>query len=1049
MCVTQNIYIQVTSLVLTNQDFTYIPANSFAKFLNLKNVDVSESKVDSIEEFAFDTNIKLKSFVASSNMLSHVPSLYRSQGPLKTLTMRNNQIISLDLSNFENLILLDIDYNLIDDANLYWALLTLPNLRYLSVNGNKLQHITKEMFAQQPNLTDLSLRNNQITRIDPASLDSLLKLTSVDLKENQFQEYRTEGWHFCHDINEGNLDFGLDDKATIGKNLKKDLTTESYCEQKISKDNILTNCKNVEGHLTCYGSIENILCDLFETDFKSVTFPFMKDMLENEVENFYQAETNSYFREINGKPNMTAYLSDLTLYGTKFDLSSLDDYVGYRTEKVTIQADTVFMRAPLKNPLTFKLNIRARIVSITEDIYMNMTRQQLFDETLPADQPVDNWALVEEKIIDVGNTSFSNRKQGFVEIQQVYTENLRSGKCSPGIFTVDQYQAEHGTDPEVFFDFVLMNLMRVAVRTLTNTRSNDHLALTIADHVISKTADKDIVADKQAYRVAQKLIRDKEVLLSDTKNVPFYTTDTIKDLAKIMFDQMSLYLRNETDINSKLDIALGRMADMNKHFEDAKLLREMYFQLELETLNEIWNSTDGAWHWNFNASRNMENEIQDSIQKNGEEMFEMQENELKEMLARAQDTVVSDQAVVDNYKAEFDRYSEEATMSLTLQRTLNNNTKTAGDIVDKENEAFNSAIDAWKTAQMLKALFGFLVALGGLVTMQPEIAGPAIAEGAAMAAEEGAAIEETMTALVEVLKALKAMEDMLNEISGVGDIDINIPDFNFELGLAAGVDWREALENAYYMKNMTQNFKEVANLGATEIEHVGVATSNAVDPSKLHNAMLNFCDSGTQLVEETVNFAKIMMHLADIAGDLQVAEKDLEIAIEQVQRVEQMLEDLQQQHDEYIDSMNERREEYEGKCDDFAEDYQTASDAAKEAYKEEITKLFEQFKQAFEESNAAYIKRMNALSGSLYEKAASVKQHSMVQRSLMMNLFQDYCDAEFYVYFAECDTPTMSDDFGAILSALTDLQWDAITSLENLPSVPEKFENVSLHSFRK
>merc|ERR1719312_1574249 len=102
----------------------------------------------------------------------------------------------------------------------------------------------------------------------------------------------------------------------------------------------------------------------------------------------------SYFQnlnKINGKTNLTQYLPNLKLYGTKFDLATLDEHVGLRTETVTVFADTVYMSRPLQKPIKNKISIRARIVSISEDIPMNMTREQLF-EALHADQPVDNWA---------------------------------------------------------------------------------------------------------------------------------------------------------------------------------------------------------------------------------------------------------------------------------------------------------------------------------------------------------------------------------------------------------------------------------------------------------------------------------------------------------------------------------------------------------------------------------------------------------------------------------------------------------------------------------
>ena len=80
---------------------------------------------------------------------------------------------------------------------------------------------------------------------------------------------------------------------------------------------------------------------------------------------------------------------------------------------------------------------------------------------------------------------------------------------------------------------------------------------------------------------------------------------------------------------------------------------------------------------------------------------------------------------------------------------------------------------------------------------------------------------------------------------------------------------------------------------------------------------------------------------------------------------------------------------------------------------------------------------MNEMTASLYEKVASVKQHSMVQRSMILNFYQDYCEEMFYSVFRDCHeeldeegwiiVPTMSDTFGTLLEKLNVLEWDADT----------------------
>ena len=144
--------------------------------------------------------------------------------------------------------------------------------------------------------------------------------------------------------------------------------------------------------------------------------------------------------------------------------------------------------------------------------------------------------------------------------------------------------------------------------------------------------------------------------------------------------------------------------------------------------------------------------------------------------------------------------------------------------------------------------------------------------------------------------------------------------------------------------------------------------------------------------------------------------------------------------------MNKHRDEYQNKTDEFAAAYNEASEALKEQFKQEIMDLFNEFKEQFEESNKQYISKLNDLTTALYTKVASVKQHSMIQRSMIMNIYQDFCDGIFYFSFTECFgenyVPTMSDPFDTMLMKLKDIQWNSITSAENLPNLPERFDNV-------
>ena len=100
----------------------------------------------------------------------------------------------------------------------------------------------------------------------------------------------------------------------------------------------------------------------------------------------------------------------------------------------------------------------------------------------------------------------------------------------------------------------------------------------------------------------------------------------------------------------------------------------------------------------------------------------------------------------------------------------------------QKKEKFDDSIEEWKEEQMRKAFFGFLTAMFGTIvgmaTMYPEIVGAGFA---ARAGAAGAEIAEIMASIEELITALADLEEMLDAISGIGDIDVHIPDLGSDI----------------------------------------------------------------------------------------------------------------------------------------------------------------------------------------------------------------------------------------------------------------------------
>ena len=67
----------------------------------------------------------------------------------------------------------------------------------------------------------------------------------------------------------------------------------------------------------------------------------------------------------------------------------------------------------------------------------------------------------------------------------------------------------------------------------------------------------------------------------------------------------------------------------------------------------------------------------------------------------------------------------------------------------------------------------------------------------------------------------------------------------------------------------------------------------------------------------------------------------------------------------------------------------------------------------------------------------------MNQRSMILTLYTDYCDAYFYNTLKSCDEsniPSMSDSFDDLLEKLNRIEWDSVTSQGEIGGFPVKFD---------
>ena len=167
----------------------------------------------------------------------------------------------------------------------------------------------------------------------------------------------------------------------------------------------------------------------------------------------------------------------------------------------------------------------------------------------------------------------------------------------------------------------------------------------------------------------------------------------------------------------------------------------------------------------------------------------------------------------------------------------------------------------------------------------------------------------------------------------------------------------------------------------------------------------------------------------------------------QVENVKKMIENLETQQQLFINQTEASRQKYEREVEELKEAFDNATAEEKKAFEEEITKSFDEFVRVLDDMEEQYNNQIAEVMTSLQEKKFGLRDASMNQRSMILNLFVDACDSMTYNSFHICNTndvPMISDDFGTLLQDLKQIEWDALTSTEDFPLPPVEFPAVRI-----
>ncbi|XP_072378062.1 uncharacterized protein [Diabrotica undecimpunctata] len=202
-----------------NNNISTVGSKSFDDFDYLRIIDLSDNKIQNIEQYAFSNLKNIDIINLSNNAIELLESYTFNNISVENIDLQGNPIHyirekafsnlkyleSLNLSNSAIAILEnDVFFNLpairtIDLSNNYIDLLsnyTFRNLpvRYIFLNGNKIEYISQNAFHNLNNLIEVNMKNNNIQGIEKYSfhlvdVDTLLlnSISSPIVLDNTFK----------------------------------------------------------------------------------------------------------------------------------------------------------------------------------------------------------------------------------------------------------------------------------------------------------------------------------------------------------------------------------------------------------------------------------------------------------------------------------------------------------------------------------------------------------------------------------------------------------------------------------------------------------------------------------------------------------------------------------------------------------------------------------------------------------------------------------------------------------------------------------------------
>ncbi|XKL67486.1 hypothetical protein PGB90_002977 [Kerria lacca] len=169
--------------LIANQ-ISVVGKKSFVELPSLQILNLSQNQIKTIEKGTFAVNTKLEAIRVDSNLLTAIEEVFKEVSSLIWLNISDNKIREFDYDMFSpNLLWLDVHGNLIEHLTNEHKVKS--TIKTLDVSFNKLTRITVSSIPESIEL--LFLNDNHITYIESHAFANKLNLTRVDLYANNIQ----------------------------------------------------------------------------------------------------------------------------------------------------------------------------------------------------------------------------------------------------------------------------------------------------------------------------------------------------------------------------------------------------------------------------------------------------------------------------------------------------------------------------------------------------------------------------------------------------------------------------------------------------------------------------------------------------------------------------------------------------------------------------------------------------------------------------------------------------------------------------------------------